>query len=76
MITTPLILNLLLILSVAWLLGYFFSRFGLPVVLGEYIFPRFAGRITDKGGKAFTFALLAALLMVFVTTLIAPITLK
>ncbi|MEJ2587422.1 MAG: cation:proton antiporter [Deltaproteobacteria bacterium] len=37
MITTELIINLLLILSVAWVLGSFFSRFGLPAMLGELL---------------------------------------
>ncbi len=37
MITTNLILNLLLILSVAWVLGSIFSRFGLPAMLGELL---------------------------------------
>jgi Kef-type K+ transport system membrane component KefB len=37
MITTNLILNLLLILSVAWILGSLFSRFGLPAMLGELL---------------------------------------
>ena len=37
MITTQLILNLLLILSVAWILGSLFSRFGLPAMLGELL---------------------------------------
>ena len=37
MITTHLILNLLLILSVAWVLGSLFSRFGLPAMLGELL---------------------------------------
>ncbi len=36
-ITTQLILNLLLILSVAWILGSLFSRFGLPAMLGELL---------------------------------------
>jgi Kef-type K+ transport system membrane component KefB len=35
MISESLIVNLLLILSAAWLLGYAFSRLGLPVMLGE-----------------------------------------
>jgi Kef-type K+ transport system membrane component KefB len=35
LISGTLIVNLLLILSVAWFLGYAFSRCGLPVVLGE-----------------------------------------
>jgi Kef-type K+ transport system membrane component KefB len=37
MITPKLILNLLLILSVAWVLGSFFSRLGLPAMLGELL---------------------------------------
>jgi len=37
MITSELILKLLLILSVAWIFGYVFSRFGLPVMLGELL---------------------------------------
>ncbi len=37
MITFSLILNLLLILTVAWILGVIFSRFGLPVMLGELL---------------------------------------
>jgi len=35
MISESLIVNLLIILSAAWFLGYIFSRFGLPVMLGE-----------------------------------------
>jgi len=37
MITSELILNLLLILTLAWILGILFSRFGLPVMLGELL---------------------------------------
>lgn len=37
MITPQLIINLLLILLVAWALGGLFSRFGLPVMLGELL---------------------------------------
>ena len=37
MITTTLILHLLMILSVAWILGSLFSRFGLPAMLGELL---------------------------------------
>ena len=35
MITPSLMLSLLLILTVAWALGYVFTRFGLPIMLGE-----------------------------------------
>ncbi len=37
MITFSLILNLLLILTVAWIFGVIFARFGLPVMLGELL---------------------------------------
>ena len=37
MITHSLIINLLLILCVAWFLGGIFARFGLPVMLGELL---------------------------------------
>jgi Kef-type K+ transport system membrane component KefB len=37
MITSELILNILLILVVAWILGSFFTRFGLPLMLGELL---------------------------------------
>ncbi|MEJ2690926.1 MAG: cation:proton antiporter, partial [Deltaproteobacteria bacterium] len=36
-ITQHLIINLLLILVVAWILGSIFARFGLPVMLGELV---------------------------------------
>jgi Kef-type K+ transport system membrane component KefB len=36
-ITQQLIINLVLILTVAWILGTIFGRFGLPVVLGELL---------------------------------------
>jgi Kef-type K+ transport system membrane component KefB len=37
MITAKLILDILLILIVAWFFGSFFTRFGLPVMLGELL---------------------------------------
>lgn len=37
MITTELIINLLLILVVAWIMGSIFNRFGLPTMLGELL---------------------------------------
>jgi Kef-type K+ transport system membrane component KefB len=37
LITTNLILNLLLILVVAWILGSIFAKYGLPVMLGELL---------------------------------------
>jgi len=37
MITTQLIINLLLILTFAWILGSLFNRFGLPAMLGELL---------------------------------------
>jgi Kef-type K+ transport system membrane component KefB len=37
MITESLILNLLTILAAAWLLGYLFSRLGMPLMLGQLL---------------------------------------
>ena len=37
MITPMLIVNLLLILTVAWILGALFTRYGLPAMLGELL---------------------------------------
>ena len=37
MITQQLIINLLLILVVAWFIGGIFARFGFPVMLGELL---------------------------------------
>ncbi len=37
MVTTDLILNLLVILAVAWIFGSIFNRFGLPAMLGELL---------------------------------------
>ncbi len=37
MMTESLILNLLTILTVAWLLGYLFSRLGMPLMLGQLV---------------------------------------
>ena len=37
MITEHLIVNLILILTVAWVFGAFFARFGLPILLGEML---------------------------------------
>ncbi|MFQ5466176.1 MAG: cation:proton antiporter, partial [Thermodesulfobacteriota bacterium] len=37
MLTSQLITTLILILTVAWVLGRLFARFGLPVILGELL---------------------------------------
>ena len=37
--------------------------FALTILVGEFVVPRFTRRLTDKGGKAFTFAVVMALLM-------------
>ena len=39
--------------------------FGLTILIGHYIIPRFTRRLTDNGGKAFTFAMVSALLMAY-----------
>lgn len=40
--------------------------FGLTILVGHFVMPRFTRRLTDEGGKAFTFAMTAALLMAYV----------
>ncbi len=71
MMTESLILNLLTILTVAWLLGYLFSRFGMPLMLGQLL----AGVIL--GPPLLTQQQFSALIiMAFITTSLAPITLK
>ncbi|MBW2092046.1 MAG: cation:proton antiporter [Deltaproteobacteria bacterium] len=37
MITSSLVINMLLILTAAWVFGYVFSRFGLPLMLGQLL---------------------------------------
>jgi len=39
--------------------------FGITILVGQFIMPRFSRRLTDKGGKAFTFAMSSALLMAY-----------
>ena len=39
--------------------------FAVTILLGEYVLPRFTRRLTDKGGKAFTFAIVTALVMAY-----------
>jgi Kef-type K+ transport system membrane component KefB len=49
----------------AFILLKVFAFFGFTILIGEFVFPRFTRRITDKGGKAFTFAMATALLMAY-----------
>ena len=54
-ITSDLIINLLLILTFAWFLGFLFSRIGLPMILGELLAgvilgPPLLGLITPSPG--------------------------
>ncbi|MBW1709427.1 MAG: cation:proton antiporter [Deltaproteobacteria bacterium] len=37
MITSELVIDMLLILTVAWIFGYIFTRFGLPLMLGQLL---------------------------------------
>jgi len=37
--------------------------FGGTILIGHYVMPRFSKRLTDKGAKAFTFAMVCALIM-------------
>ena len=39
--------------------------FALTIIIGHFIMPRFTRRLTDQGGKAFTFAMTSALLMAY-----------
>ena len=51
--------------NLAFVLIKVVAFFGVTIMLGEFVFPRFSRRITDKGGKAFTFAMTASLLMAY-----------
>ena len=46
--THQLIINLLLILVVAWILGGFFARFGLPVMLGLVLTYIISGNLAEE----------------------------
>ncbi len=39
--------------------------FGLTIVIGHFVMPRLTRRLTDTGGKAFTFAMVSALVMAY-----------
>ncbi len=43
--------------------------FGFTILIGHFIMPRFTRRLTDQGGKAFTFAMTSALLMAYLAEL-------
>ncbi len=51
--------------AVALLLGKVVLFFGFTVLVGEFLVPFLTKRLKDDGGKAFTFALVAALVMAF-----------
>ncbi len=53
------------LLEVAKILGKVALFFALTIGLGYFVLPRFTHKLTDKGGKAFTFAVAAALLMAY-----------
>ncbi|MFC1838564.1 cation:proton antiporter [Thermodesulfobacteriota bacterium] len=57
------------IASVSIILGKVILFFGVTILLGEFIMPRFTKHLTDKGGKAFTFAMVAALVMSYLAEL-------
>ncbi len=46
-----------------------FAFFGITILLGEFVIPRFTKYLTDKGGKAFTFAIVTALVMAYLAEL-------
>ena len=41
------------------------SFFGLTIVIGHFVMPKLTRHLTDSGGKTFTFAMLAALVMAY-----------
>jgi Kef-type K+ transport system membrane component KefB len=51
--------------NLAFILLKVVAFFGVTILLGEFVLPKFTKRVTDKGGKAFTFAMAAALLMAY-----------
>jgi Kef-type K+ transport system membrane component KefB len=53
------------LLSVGLLLGKVVLFFGFTILVGEFLVPFLARNLKDDGGKAFTFALIAALVMAF-----------
>jgi Kef-type K+ transport system membrane component KefB len=44
--------------------------FGLTIILGQFVFPRFTRKLHDREGKAFTFAMAAALAMAYLAELV------
>ena len=52
-------------MEVALIFGKVLAFFGLTIIIGHYIVPIFTRRLTDNGGKAFTFAMASALLMAY-----------
>ncbi|MEN8143225.1 MAG: cation:proton antiporter [Thermodesulfobacteriota bacterium] len=51
--------------AVGFLLGKVVLFFGFTILAGEFLVPAITKRLTDDHGKAFTFALVAALVMAF-----------
>ena len=51
--------------AVGFILGKVVLFFGFTILAGEFLVPAIAKRLTDDHGKAFTFALVAALVMAF-----------
>lgn len=45
------------------------SFFGLTIVMGHFVLPRFTRKLTNQGERAFTFALASALLMAYLAEL-------
>jgi Kef-type K+ transport system membrane component KefB len=53
------------VIEIAMILIKVTGFFGLTILLGYFVLPRFTARLTDQGGKALTFALSLALLMAY-----------
>jgi Kef-type K+ transport system membrane component KefB len=57
-------------LEMAWVLLKVLGFFGLTIIVGQFILPRFTRRLTDQRAKAFTFAITTALLMAYFAELV------
>ncbi len=55
-----------LIMTIAKVVGFF----GVTILLGHFIMPRITGRLHDREGKAFTFAMATALVMAYLAELV------
>ena len=55
-----------LVMVIAKVVGFF----GVTILLGQFVVPRFTGKVHDREGKAFTFAMASALTMAYLAELV------